>query len=306
MTILFEGLGSIAQKHISAIRKMDSNALIWALRSSRNAHKYEDVSDFYSIEELPTKPDFIIICTPTQYHREGLQKAIELGIPIIIEKPVFHSIEAIDSDLVNKIKQNQIKTYIACNLRFHPVLQFLKEYLDQSQKQINEVNVYCGSYFPDWRPNRDYREVYSAKNQAGGGIHLELIHELDYTCWLFGKPIHSKRTLASKSSIGIEAADFAHYLLEYKDFYATITLNFYRKKLKRNIEILFEDDTWQVDIPNSMITNDKNEVIFKSDFNIIDTYTLQMQHIYEIVNQKSEPLNSIEESLEILKICLDE
>lgn len=331
MKILFEGIGSIAQKHISAVKKIDPDAQIWALRSSKNGQKYEGVTDIYSLDffqdnvdkqinslRVPplqreregkgevTVPDFIFICTPTQYHREGLQKAIKLGIPIIIEKPVFHSIESSDKSIIEELRNKNIQTYVACNLRFHPVLLFLKEYLKENKKRINEVNVYCGSYFPEWRPNRDYREVYSAKKQAGGGVHLELIHELDYTYWLFGKPISTKRTMASKSSIDIEADDFAHYLLEYPDFYATITLNFYRRKLKRSIEILFDDDTWLVDIPNSTITNDKNEIIFSTDFNIIDTYTCQMQHIYEIVENKKQSLNPIEESLEVLKICLNE
>lgn len=304
MNVLIQGLGSIAQKHITALKELIPNAVIYGLRSSINSRKIEGIVNIYSYEQLPVKPDFIIICTPTEFHREGIKNAMKLGVPLMIEKPAFHTIDESDKILINELEQKKIKTYVACNLRFHSVLIALNGFLKENKNRINEVNVYCGSYFPDWRPNRDYKNMYSAKNQEGGGIHLELIHELDYMLWLFGVPLSSKRVLSSKSSIDIEAADFAHYLLEYQTFYAAITLNFYRRKIKRSIEILFENETWTVDLINSSIINDKNEIIFSSDFKVIDTYFLQMKHMLDIVNNKSESLNSIHNAIDTLKICL--
>jgi predicted dehydrogenase len=304
MNVLIEGLGSIAQKHITALRELIPNVVIYGLRSSTNSNEIEGIISIFSYDQLPLKPDFIIICTPTQFHREGIRNAMNLGVPIMIEKPAFHTIEESDKVLVNELVQKKIKTYVACNLRFHSVLIALNGFLKENKNRINEVNVYCGSYFPDWRPNRDYKNVYSAKNDVGGGIHLELIHELDYTLWLFGFPLNSKRVLASKSTIDIEAADYAHYLLEYQTFFATITLNFYRRKIKRSIEILFENETWTVDLINASITNDKNEIIFSSDFKVMDTYLLQMKHMLDIVNNKAESLNSIHNAIDTLKICL--
>lgn len=304
MKVLIEGLGSIAQKHINALRKLIPDVTVYGLRSSINSSDIEGVINVYSYEAVPIKPDFIIICNPTQFHRKSIKNALDLKVPLMIEKPVLHSIDPEDEKIEALINEKGIKTYVACNLRFHPALAYLHNYLNSTTKRINEVNVYCGSYFPNWRPNRDYKELYSAKNEAGGGIHLELIHELDYTYWLFGAPINSTRTLASKSSIDIEASDYAHYLWEYPDFFASITLNFYRQKLKRTIEILFDDDTWTVDFANSTIINDKNEVIFSGNSGILDTYTLQMQHVIDIVHGKTNSINTYKEAREVLKLSL--
>ena len=52
MRIIVIGVGSIAKKHIKAIRKIEPNAEIFALRSSRDAAPYEDVKDFYEYEEI--------------------------------------------------------------------------------------------------------------------------------------------------------------------------------------------------------------------------------------------------------------
>lgn len=304
MIVLIEGLGAIAQKHIIALKTLVPNVVIYGLRSSENANKIEGVMNVYSYEHLPSKPDFVIICNPTQFHRESVRRAIKLGVPLMIEKPVFHTVDENDLELIKEIEAKNIKTYIACNLRFHAILIKLKQELERHNRRINEVTVYCGSYFPDWRPNRHYKDMYSAKNEAGGGIHLELIHELDYTCWLLGIPQESKRTLASKSSINISAPDYANYLLEYKDFFASITLNFYRRKIKRSIEVVFDDETWNIDLINSTISNDNNEVLFSSELGVSDTYQAQIQHMIDIVNNNVESINTIQNSMEVLKICL--
>jgi predicted dehydrogenase len=304
MNVVIDGLGSIAQKHILALRKLNKNVKIYAIRSSSSASIEKGIENLFSYSEIEISPDLIIISNPTQFHRDSIREAIKFGVPIMIEKPVLHSLEQNDFELAVELTKRNIETYVACNLRFHPILRYLKTYLQVNNKRINEVNVYCGSFFPDWRPNRDYKELYSAKNMDGGGIHLELIHEIDYTCWLFGFPINSRKTMASKSSINIEAPDYAHYLLEYPDYYTSITLNFYRKTIKRNIEILFEDDTWNVDLVNSRIINDKNEIVFSSEVLISDTYLFQMQHMFDIVNNNATSLNTYSDALETLKVCL--
>ena len=43
MKVLIIGLGSIAIKHIEAIKKINQNAIIYALRSSNNANNFKDI-----------------------------------------------------------------------------------------------------------------------------------------------------------------------------------------------------------------------------------------------------------------------
>ena len=37
------------------------------------------------------------------------------------------------------------------------------------------------------RPKIDYKETVSAKAELGGGVLLELSHEIDYLRWIFGE-----------------------------------------------------------------------------------------------------------------------
>jgi predicted dehydrogenase len=158
---------------------------------------------------------------------------------------------------------------------------------------------------PEWRSGKEFKESYSASASRGGGVHLDLIHELDYTTWIFGFPCDTKSVFKSISSLNIESFDYANYILEYKTFTANIILNYYRRKPKREIEIVLEKETWLVDLIKNEVKNDKNELLFQDlNFNIKQTYANQLQYFINCLINKHSPMNSLEESIEVLKICL--
>lgn len=306
MKVLIVGLGSIGKKHFDALKHCDPGIDIVAFRSNLKAETVENVCSVYSVEELKINApfDFAIISNPTNKHLETVRLLLDLKCPLFIEKPLFHSCE-VDSVLKN-ISDTGIKTYVACNLRFLDSIIFLKEEL-LSKIKINEVNVYCGSYLPEWRKGIDYRTAYSAHSDQGGGAHLDLIHEVDYTYWLFGKPLHHSSFKSSRSTLGIDAVDYANYLLEYDNFAVNIILNYFRRDKKRTIELVCEDDTYAVDLFSNSVSSSK-EIIFQSNQTISDTYLRQMVYFIEIINEplinNTEIMNNVNEAFEVLQICL--
>ena len=306
MKILIIGLGSIAKKHIAAILKLYPETIFYALRSNMNSKKSINVENVFNLNEIPLDIDFIIISNPTNLHAATIKNIIYLNKPVFIEKPIFDRIEE-NIDLKNLIKNSAIKTYIACNMRFHPSLIFLKEYIKKSNKKINEVNVYCGSYLPTWRENINYTESYSANKARGGGVHLDLIHELDYAIWLFGFPLNYYSTKRKVSQLEIDSFDYCLYNLNYKEFNLSIILNYYRILPKREIEIVFEDEILVCNLLNSEIKNSKNEIIFvDNSYNINKTYLSQAEYFINNLNSNEPYMNNFDESFNILKIALHE
>jgi predicted dehydrogenase len=302
MRVAIIGLGSIATKHINALKVIDKNVEIFALRSQQNANIVEGVQNIINLKEAENL-DFVIISNPTILHYATVKMVAEHGLPMIIEKPAFYEWTGV-REVQQYINEKNILTYIACNLRFHPCLKFLKQKLSE-KVWVNEVNIYCGSYLPDWRPNRDYREVYSAKKELGGGVHLDLFHEIDYACWIFGFPNSWNTYSSNSSSLNINAPDYANYLMNFDNFNINIVLNYYRKNAKRSIEVLFEDETWEIDLLKNTIVNDKGKIIFESpEFKIMETYVDQMRYFIEKLTSESVPMNDINETIKILKICL--
>ena len=141
----------------------------------------------------------------------------------------------------------------------------------------------------------------------GGGVHLDLIHELDYCIWIFGFPNKIHANKRSVSSLNISSIDSALFVLEYDSFNININLNYYRTDTKREIEILLENETIKGDLlKNSLKSLKSNKIIFKSKFKIMDTYIEQMEYFVNNVNQKDKYMNDFNEALSILKLALHE
>lgn len=305
MNILIVGLGSIAKKHINALMALKVEVKLYAFRSNLNSANEEGVENVYSLDNFDKTLDFAIISNPTYLHYEFIEKLANKGIPLFIEKPAVHTLENIES-LISVIRKRDLITYVACNLRFHPCITFLKNILDYESVRINEVNVYCGSYLPDWRPGQDFRKSYSANPEMGGGVHLDLFHELDYTYWLFGEPNSLRSIKRNVSSLSIKAIDYANYILEYDNYTLNIILNYYRRDPKRIIEIVIDDKTLIIDLINNSISNSKGDLIFKADknFTLFDTYISQMLFFVEGLKSNLKQMNTFEDSVQVLKFFL--
>lgn len=305
MNILIVGLGSIAKKHILVLRKIIKNVNIFALRSNKNSSKVSSIHNIYELENNVSNFDFAIISNPTSLHYKYIDLLSKKNIPLFIEKPVLQNLENVNY-LIKQIKNNNLLTYVGCNLRFHPCIKFLKSSKKIRNSKINEINVYSGSYLPDWRPKQDYKKSYSANLSLGGGVHLDLIHEMDYVLWIFGFPKKTISNFKKKSNLKINTYDYANYFLEYEDFNASIILNYYRRKPKRQIEIVLERETWVVDLINNFITNDKSQIIFDvKNYNLLESYELQMRYFIKCFLENISPMNSFEESLKTLSISLN-
>lgn len=302
MKVLFIGLGSIAQKHLHALRLCNPEASIYGLRSSKNANTIDGVINIYDWSEIPKDLTFILISNPTSEHYQTIEKALKFKVPLFIEKPPFSSLNNV-SVLLNKVKEAQIPTYTAFNMRFHPCVQWLKN--NMNNKRILEVNVYCGSYLPNWRPNADYRKVYSSIAALGGGVHLDLIHELDYLVWIFGLPNSIQSLKRKVSDLEIDSVDVAKYWLEFNQTTASISLNYFRKDTKRSVEIVTDQTTIYADlVKGEIIDIAREEILFSAKVNPTDTYVAQMQYFLNQLNNEENFMNNIEESSETLKLCL--
>lgn len=304
MNILIIGLGSIARKHIAAIKDIDKQVCIYALRSSPDATKYADVTNVYDLDTVSGVTfDFAIISNPTSCHAGAIRKILDLRIPLFIEKPVFESTDY--DDLLADLDRAGITTYVACNLRHLSSLTFMHDYIRANpSRRINEVNVYCGSYLPEWRPGTDFRKCYSAIPELGGGVNIDLIHDIDYTCWIFGFPTLSFGICRNASSLGIRAIDYANYTLVYPRFTASIILNYYRRDYRRRLEVVFDDGTWLLDIKANRITDADGKIIYEGADSIADTYTAQLRYFIDMIGHGAIPDNSVTTAYETLKICL--
>jgi predicted dehydrogenase len=300
------GYGSIAKKHIQAINSVytDSTALVIRRSDDESIADLENVKIKVStnLEDL-ADVDYILITNPTFLHVEVLTRVLKLGKPLFIEKPLADSLTDIEK-LIAQVTESKIQTYVACNLRFRSCFNYLKEKLLPNLR-INEINVYCGSFLPDWRPGTDFRKSYSSNKDMGGGVHLDLVHEMDYCYYLFGKPLQNHGFFSNSSSLNISAVDYAHYYWKYSNFSIQITLNYFRKDSKRTLEIVADDATYTVDIiENRILKNGAS--IYQGEKDVSATYKEQIKYFVENVKNQQECFNNIDEAYQVLKLSLNE
>jgi predicted dehydrogenase len=303
MKVLIIGLGSIAKKHIAALRNVNPDCEIHALRSSKSSPVVEGIRSCNTLDEVPLDLKFILISNPTSLHLKTIKEVSHFGVPLFIEKPPIDTLDQIN-ELLELIKTLKVPTYTAFNLRFHPVVQWLKDNIESHD--VIEVNAYCGSYLPDWRPDKDYRKIYSAQKELGGGVHLDLTHEIDFLLWVFGDPMSTMSTRRKISNLEIDSVDSAKYWLEYENFTINLILNYFRRDSKRNIEIVTNQTTLECDLISNKITDlGKGQIVFESRaFSISDTYTDQMKYFIDCLETKTKPMNTLIDSMRTIEVCL--
>lgn len=301
MKVLIIGSGSIAKRHQKALRKLKQSVEFYALRSQFGANRIPGLINLYDYADIPDDITFIIISNPTSLHHKTLKEVLQLKKPVFLEKPPFMCLEGIP-DTLDMVKEIGISVYTAFNMRFHPVIQWAKKNIRPDE--VLEIQSYCGSYLPDWRPQIDYQKNYSATAELGGGVHLDLIHELDYLHYLFGLPKAVHRFLSKVSDLEINSVDHAHYWLEYEKFGASVLLNYFRKTPKRTLEIVTCQSSITLDLLTSQISDSSGEIFFSAARDPQYTYDEQMKYYLNHLNSDKPMMNTLEEAIETLKICI--
>ena len=214
MKVLFVGIGSIGTRHLKNLHTVaNERGLtldITALRSSSRELPAETARllnrQISALDD--TVYDLAFITNPTTLHHKALEDLKGKANFFFIEKPIF---EDCIYDL-NALGLNEKNAYVACPMRYCGAYMKLKELL--KDKKPFSVRIICSSYLPGWRPNTDYRKNYSAIKALGGGVTIDLIHELDYMTDLFGFPEESYNFKGKYSDLEIDSDDLYFCLRE--------------------------------------------------------------------------------------------
>jgi predicted dehydrogenase len=113
------------------------------------------------------------------------------------------------------VDNQKLVAVVGYQMRFHPCLRRLHELVQERKVgRILSVRAEIGEYMPGWHTYEDYRGIYAARQDLGGGVILSQIHEMDYLYWIFGLP-RSIYTLGGHlSSLEIDVEDTADTLME--------------------------------------------------------------------------------------------
>ena len=312
--ILIVGFGSIGKRHLKYCREIFPKADIKIFRHTKSDEvpelsngclfKYDDVINF--------KPHFAIIANPASQHIKTATILLENDINLLIEKPIASSLENVDN-FIELSKKSNAKVLIGYNLRFLNSLQnFKKLILSNSIGSIFSIRLDVGKYLPSWRPDKDYRDTVSAQSRLGGGVLLELSHEIDYLRWIFGEVDWVYAKLSKQSNLEVDVEDTAHLLLgvspdSHKKIIASINMDFVRHDPIRMCTVIGDKGTISWNGLNNEIKtfnkdSDKWIKIIGSENDYDDSYKFEINHLVECIIHDKRPKISIDDGLKTLKI----
>jgi predicted dehydrogenase len=309
--MLICGLGSIGRRHLRLLRKEHPLLEIAVFRSGIGPscteveladHIFTDLGD-----AIDWGSDAAVIASPAPFH---LQQALPLareGIPLLIEKPVGTGLESGEAWRELCLLEQQLPISVAYVLRHDPCAEFVRHKLrSQCLGRLIDVDFYCGSWLPDWRPDLDYRNSVSARSDLGGGVLMELSHELDLANWLFGKLTLEYALLQQSGLLAIDVEDVAVLVArDPHDTCVTIRLNFCTHPSRRVLSVRGQQGELIWDLISHEVrssTDGQPDQIFRSSTGADDRYRLQLQNFFACLTGKEAPKCSLGEGLSVLAL----
>lgn len=304
--IAFVGMGSIGKRHLKNVCQLVSSqgdtCSIDLYRSSMTRELSKDVKElvanqYLCSQDVQREYDMVFITNPTSLHMETAVKFRPFTKAFFIEKPVFDTSDVEESTIT---LLDGIPSYVACPLRYNPVLQYVKQHVDLAK--VISVRAMSSSYLPDWRPGQDYRETYSAHAELGGGVDIDLIHEWDYLTWIFGMPTECLGIAGRFSNLEINSNDTALYVAKNDKQTYELHLDYFGRKTQRTLDIFTQDDTIQCDIVSGTVSylKEGRTLDFNSERNAFQM--AEIQHFFDIAEGRVANDSSVRHGVEVLKL----
>jgi predicted dehydrogenase len=307
------GFGSIGRKHYQVARKLYPDLEIHLVRpvSKQRPLNIEDSTKVFSrTEELIAEGvDAAIICTPAPSHLESFSELICGGVPVLLEKPLTHNLESASRLLDLSTKHSETTVVLGYVLRHSLVARKFKDHLDAgSIGKLLFASIECGSYLPNWRPSEDYRMSVSARAEMGGGVLLELSHELDYANWFFGGFSSIYCVHRNTGTLNVDVEDLAEIMLtNHHGMTVRLHIDFCSRETLRQCSVFgsngslvanFIDGTVRTTIRGIPLLEQVANTVAEPDA----MYFAQIRHFFNCIENGLSPLVTVLDGFHVLRM----
>ncbi len=192
MRVLVIGSGSIGRRHHDNLATLGAvpQLLSWRAAGLSGALAALDGAEA------------AVIATATDIRLPLIRAAAERGLPLYVEKPLAFRPGEVDA-IATAAAPVAARSMLGTMLRYHPAVRALA---DMDLSDIFHFALSIGHDVTQWRANWRFADSYAARAE-GGGVLLDLCHELDLAACLF--PGLSLTGVASLGHAGFPGVDFA-------------------------------------------------------------------------------------------------
>ncbi|MES2667504.1 MAG: hypothetical protein V4712_15510 [Pseudomonadota bacterium] len=187
------GAGSIGTRHAANLAQLGAKV-------DHIGWRQFDAAAFRARGDL----DAVVIATATQVRLELIQLCADMGLPFYAEKPLAWTPDQAAA-LHAAAAPVAARSMVGFMMRYHPALRDLAQ---RDLAQVYGFSFHIGHDVRQWRADWRFADSYAAAPQ-GGGVLLDLSHELDMALALFpGLTLTCVDSLGHADFPGVDFASF--------------------------------------------------------------------------------------------------
>ena len=296
--VLVIGGGSIAEKHILNLIKL--KFIVYSLTSNDNfLNDNKDIKKIKSIDKAPNIL-FAIIANSTNKHLKYMEILAKKKIHIYCEKPIFH--KAFNYlKLKNLITKNNIHFFVGYQLLQDTKVKYIKEKL--KKQIIKSFIATVGHNYEVWRKNKPRKESYYNKTSLGGGVIFELVHEINLIRNLIGdiEEIKSFKSQFNQDKCELLAVS----IIKTKNkILGTLYQDMLSKNLFRNLKIITNKVTYDIDFKKNIIFENEKKIVFKDNNSQISLLEKNICEFIKLIKKRKKDSVFYDSAVNDLKNCL--
>jgi predicted dehydrogenase len=261
--IMVVGTGSIGRRHAENLTHLGAKVTAVGWRTT-SADQVADKLQTGAFEGL-------VIATATQLRLPLIEAAAAAGVPIYVEKPLaYTSVEL--AACLTAAAPIASRSMLGFMMRYHPAFR------DLAQTDLTDTYRFdfsIGHDVTQWRTNWRFSDSYAAKAQ-GGGVLLDLSHEIDMAACLFpGLTLGRVDCIGHAAYPGVDMASRVH--LSAPGVSGSVSMDYLAPQLIRKAQICgtkatrdydFAAQSYKVttatEIKNSVHPLERNEMFLNS------------------------------------------
>ncbi|MDQ2094424.1 Gfo/Idh/MocA family protein [Rhodalgimonas zhirmunskyi] len=273
------GSGSIGRRHHGNLQALGAESQLIGWRGA----------DLATLEALigGAGQAGVVIATATQIRLELIELCGRLGVPFYVEKPLAFRMDEL-ARIQEAAAPVAARSIVGFMMRYHPA--FLALYGDAPRAYGFDMEI--GHDVRQWRQNWRFGDSYAARPE-GGGVLLDLCHELDMAHCLFPRAkLHAVDSIGHTDFPGV---DFATRVTLAEDGgpVGTVSMDYLSPQSLRNTRLRGREGVVDLDLLGPRLTRRPGDDVQDWDFDRNDMFLAIMRDFMALTEGRAPSDNPL-------------
>ena len=228
------GSGSIGRRHHENLTALGATSRLMSWRALAPG----------DLEAAVTGADGMVVATATDIRLELVETAAQKGVALYIEKPLAYRQRDLAA-LMTAAAPVSERSVAGFMMRYHPAVRALFD----DPVDAFRFGFEIGHDVRQWRANWSFADSYAA-NAEGGGVLLDLCHEIDMATFLFpGLELTAAQSIGHADFPGVDFA--THLSFARGPSHGHVAMDYLSPKFIRRVSLRGRDSGLELDLLNS-------------------------------------------------------